>query len=203
MKQKIKSTHKDAPDGDLANIAYRIVESLKDNPHYLNPAPALAVVETALQEYRDAMVNASGKDKAMVSVKNDKREVLRALITELGNYVTETSQGDKSQLLTSGFDLARQKGQFVLPQIDKLSVEIGPPGEAVTRVKKVPGAKAYVHQYTTEPDKGESGWVSYTSTDRQYRFVKLESAVRHWFRVIAVGVGGQQVLSGIESRIIQ
>jgi hypothetical protein len=203
MKQKIKLTHMVASDGNLANIAYRIVESLKDNPHYPNPAPALAVVETALQEYRDALVNASGKDKAMVSVKNDKREVLRVLITELANYVTATSQGNKSQLLTSGFDLAKQKGQFVLPPIDKLAVEIGPPGEAITRVKKVHGAKAYVHQYTTEPDKGEGGWVSYTSTDRQYRFVKLESAVRHWFRVIAVGFGGQQVLSGIESRIIQ
>lgn len=203
MKQKIKSTHKNAPDGDLANIAYRIVESLKDNPHYPNPAPALVVVETALQEYRDAMVNASGKDKAMVSVKNDKREVLRVLITELANYVTETSQGDKSQLLTSGFDLARHKGQFVLPPIERLTVEIGPPGEAVTSIKKIPGARAYVHQYTTQPDKGESSWVSYTTTDRQYRFVKLESAVRHWFRVIAIGFGGQQVLSGIESRIIQ
>lgn len=203
MKQKIKLRHKLARDGELANIAYRIVESLKDNPHYPNPTPALAVIETALQEYRDAMVNASGKDKARVSVKNDKREVLRALLTELGNYVTEASEGDKSRLLTSGFDLARQKGESVLPPIERLTVEIGPPGEAVTSIKKIPGARAYVHQYTTQPDKGENGWVSYTSTDRQYRFVKLESAVRHWFRVIAVGIGGQQVTSGIESRIIQ
>jgi hypothetical protein len=203
MRHKIKSTHKVASDGDLANIAYRIVESLKDNQHFPNPTPALAVVETALQEYRDALVNAAGKDKAMVSVKNDKRAVLRALLAELANYVTDTSQGDKSLLLTSGFDLARQRGERVLPPIERLTVEIGPPGEAITRVKKITGAKAYVHQYTTEPDKGESGWVSYTSTDRQYRFVKLESAVRHWFRVIAIGVGGQQVVSGTESCIIQ
>lgn len=202
MKHKIRTTYRQSRDGDFANLAYRILESLKDNPSFTNPTPALPDVETALQEYRDALVNAAGKDKAMVSVKNDKRNRLHALLSALANYVTETSQGDKSLLLTTGFELAKGRTTILAP-IGGMLVNIGPPGEAVTRVNRVAGAKAYVHQYTTEPEKGESSWVSYTSTDREYRFTNLPSAVKHWFRVIAVGKDNQSVSSATEARIIQ
>ncbi len=47
----------------------------------------------------------------MVSVKNDKRAVLRAILTQLAEYVTSVAKGDRTVLLASGFTLQKEKGE--------------------------------------------------------------------------------------------
>lgn len=203
MKAKIITRYFRQRDVDVVAIAYRIVDCMNDNAHFPNPAPALPQVQQALQDYQAALSDAASGDKAMISVKNDKKATLCNLLKELAAYVTGVSNGDKSKLLTSGFDLAKEKGESQLPPIGKIEVEIGPPGQATTIIKKINGAKAYVHQYTKDDLSDEAIWVSETTTSRRHTFNNLPSTVKHWFRIIAVGAGGQKVYSEPVSRVIQ
>ncbi|THU34169.1 fibronectin type III domain-containing protein [Niastella caeni] len=74
--------------------------------------------------------------------------------------------------------------------IKELSVSIDRSGEAVIRVKKVAGAKAYIHQYTIDPLVGDNVWVNKVTTDPGYTFTGLKSKEKYWFQVIAVGLNG-------------
>lgn len=191
-------------DGDLVNTSFRVIESMTDNALFPNPNPALATVLKAAQEYQAALYNAAGRDLKMVSIKNDKRAVLRAFLTQLAEYVSTVAKGDRTVLLESGFSLSRAKGEVAtLKPIDKLMVDTETPEQAVIRVKKVFGAKAYIHQYTTGAVTSESQWVSRTITEPWCTFTGLQPGVKHAFRVIAVGPGEQSVYSPIVSRFIQ
>jgi hypothetical protein len=203
MSKYILRSFNQGRDGDLVTIAHRVAMSLKNNAEFPNPPKPIAVLEQALHDYQVALSNAAGRDKAMVSIKNDKRAELRALLTELADYVISVCNGNKTMLLQSGFDLVRQKGEVLLQAITNLEVEIGPPGQAITRTKSIVGARTYVHEYTKDPLMGENSWVSKITTERQFTFTDLISGVRHWFRVKAIGFGGQTVQSPVVSRYIQ
>lgn len=191
-------------DGDLVNVSYLVLDSMKDNARFPNPNPALADVEKAAQEYQDAYINAAGRDTKLVSIKNDKRAVLRALLAQLAEYVNTIANGDRTVLLSSGFPLAKEIGDpAVLKPIDRLEIDIETPEQATIRVKKVTYAKAYIHQYTTGAVTSESQWVSRTITEPWYTFTGLQPGVKHAFRVIAIGPGEQAVYSPVVSRFIQ
>jgi len=191
-------------DGDLVNTSFLIIESVTDNTYFLNPIPALADIKKAAQEYQAALYNAAGRDQKLVSIKNDKRAVLRALLSQLAEYVSSVAKGDRTVLLSSGFSLTKAKGEVAtLKPIDKLMVSTETPEQAVISVKKVNGAKAYIHQYTTGAVTSESQWVSRTITEPWCTFTGLQPGVKYAFRVIAIGPGEQSVYSPIVSRFIQ
>jgi hypothetical protein len=190
-------------DGDLVTAAHRVVVSLKDNADFPNPPKPVTALEQALEDYRTALANAAGRDKALVAVKNDKRAVLRSLLAELADYVETAGNNEKSILLKSGFDLAGKKGGISLRPITDLAVETDSPAQAVTSVKLVVGARAYVHEYTTDPALSETSWIGKITSDRRYTVNNLASGVKHHFRVRAVGAGGQTVQSPVVSRYIQ
>ena len=107
-------------------------------------------------------------------------------------------------LLSSGFDITGIKNvSQTLGPIEQLDVEIGQPGHAITRVKKVAGAKAYIHQCTPDPITPDSEWTSVTITESENIFTNLKSIAKYGFRVIAIGKGKQSVYSALVSRVIQ
>jgi hypothetical protein len=191
-------------DGDLVNTSFQVIESVTDNIYFPNPNPALADLKKAAQEYQAALYDAAGRDQRLVSIKNDKRAVLRTLLSQLAEYVSSVAKGDRTVLLSSGFTLARAKGEVAtLKPIDKLIVSTETPEQAVIRVKKVNGARAYIHQYTIGTVTNESQWVSRTITEPWCTFTGLQPGVKYAFRVIAIGPGEQSVYSPIVSRFIQ
>ena len=204
MIDKIITSFNRGRDGDLVNTSFLIVESMTNNVHFPNPNPALAELTKAAQEYQTAFFNAVGRDLTMVSNKHDKRAVLRTLLTQLAEHVSTVAKGDRTVLLTSGFTLAKANGEVsTLKPIDKLLVDTETPEQAVTRVRKVHGAKAYIHQYTTDMVTTQTQWVSRTITDPSCTFTGLQPGVKYAFRVIAIGPGEQSVYSPIVSRFIQ
>lgn len=191
-------------DGDLVILSYLVINDMTDNAHFPNPNPTLAVLKQATEEYHDALKNAAGRDTKLVSIKNDKRAVLRALLSQLAEYVNSVANGDRTMLLSSGFTLARVNGEpGNLKPIDKLEIDTEIPEQTTIRVKRVTNAKAYIHQYTTGPVTSESQWVSRTITEPLCTFTGLQPGVKHAFRVIAIGPGEQSVNSPIVSRFIQ
>lgn len=201
-KSKIKLTFIYCRDGELIKLARRILDCLKDNTQFPNPTPLLAIIEKALEEYIVALSNAGSRDREKVAIKDGKRATLRQLLTELAYYVTQTCKGDKAMLLGSGFDLNAEKSN---PQKGplKLHVELGMPGKVTTRVKKVSGAKAYVHQYTADPLTPQSVWISETSLNAEYTFSGLASASRVWLRVVVINKDGESIYWDPVLRIVQ
>ena len=204
MQTKVKTTYKHSSDGNLAKLGSRVAQSMKGNANFPNPTPAQSVIETACQDFQSALNLAGRNDRTLSSAKNDKKAVLIRLLDDLAKYVTAVANGDKTILLSSGFDITGVKSNPQgLQPISAFEVEFGETGHAITRVKKVTGARAYVHEYTPDPITPNSVWVSETVTDPENTFSNLQSVVKYWFRVTAVGLNKQKVISPIVSRVIQ
>lgn len=204
MTNKVNTSFLRSRDGDLVNIGYLAVDSMKDNTFFPDPNPTVAELLKATQEYQQSLYDAAGRDQKLVAIKDAKRAVLRALLTQLAEYVNTVSNGDKATLLSSGLKLAREKdGTDELKPISDLEVRTDSPEQATISIKRVPGAKAYVFEYTTGMVTNESVWISKTAAEPFCTLRGLQSGVKHSFRVIAVGRSEKSVFSPIVSRFIQ
>jgi hypothetical protein len=202
---KILSSFNYGRDGDLVNDSGKVIQDMTKNVAlFPNPIPTVEELIQAKERYEVALYNAKGKDTVMVSIKNKERDALRALLNRMAEYVTSVAKGDRTILLASGFSLARSKGEVkTLKPIEKLTVDTEIPEQAVLRVTRVKGAKAYVYQYTVGAVGSESQWVSKTITEPLCVLSGLQPGIKYSFRVIAIGPGDQAVYSPIVSRFIQ
>jgi hypothetical protein len=199
----ILKKYKRQRDGDLYQTGKRVVEKTDNNPNFPNPPEALAKLKKLVPEYNDSVTNSKGRDKEMIAIKKARKKQVVALLSELDSYVTLTCNGDEAMLLSSGFDISGQTDSQQMPAIQKLEIELGPPGEATIRVKRIRGARAYLHQYTTEPPTSETVWINEGSIKPNFTFRRLKSATKYWFRIIALGIADQMVFSPVDARIVQ
>ena len=119
------------------------------------------------------MLGALGRDWKMAAIKNTKREHLRLYLKELVIYVTAVANGDKTILLDSGFTLIGASQEKPMSPINNLEVAIGVSAEATTRVKRISGAKAYMHQYTTSTPTDDTVWISEGSDGPEHTFTRF------------------------------
>ena len=203
MKNYILKTYTRQRESDLITLGYRVIEKLENNANFPNLPDAFAKMKAILPEFQAALINAKGKEKEAISVKNDKKAQLLNYIDELARFVTAVSNGDRTLMLNSGFDVYGARTQQALPFIDKLDVVLGPPGEATVRVKRMAGIRAYLHQYLAEPPSSGSVWHSELSAQSAHTFKGLNSAAQYWFRSAAVHASKQTLYSPVVQRIIQ
>jgi len=203
MEQIIIQSIKRERDSELATAGYEVVDGMENNPYYPDPPQELAELKKLLPEYHIAVVDAKGRDKVKVSIKKDMKKQVVALLLKLAAYVTATAKGDRTILLSSGFPISGETREQPGSVIQKLEVELGTPGVLTTRVKRVKGARAYMHQYAMELPTSETVWIIEGSTLSIHTFNGLKSGVKYWLRVVALTPDGQKVYSPVESRIIQ
>ncbi len=106
-------------------------------------------------------------------------------------------------LLSSGFDITGEITSEETLGIERMVVELGEPGQAITRIKKATAALAFVYQYATELPGANTIWISEGTSQNFYKFEGLSSDKRYWFRVVAIGRNGQRAYSPVVSRVIQ
>ncbi len=81
---------------------------------------------------------------------------------------------------------------------------LGAPGVVTISVTRVRGAKAYMHQYSTEPPTSDTVWINEGSTNAYHTFKGLKSYIKYWFRIVALFKDNEpQVYSPVDARIIQ
>ena len=192
-------------DGDLEAKALSIVDKMTDNPAFPNPVPTLADVSAALTEYSSAFSMAQNKDKVQIANKNIKREALLDLLRSLAAYVNFTANGNKSIIVSAGFDANKGiTSASPMPDPKNFKVVSGRnSGQAVTSVNGVRAVKSYVHQYTPDPLTDTSMWQSKYVSSRVNVFDALEPGKKFWFRVAAIGTGDQVAYTDAISMIIQ
>jgi len=121
----------------------------------------------------------------------------------VADYVTLTCKGNRLMLLSSGFTISGKTNNKEEPVIKILKVELGPPGIATTQVKRLRGARLYIHQYTDQEPTPETAWTLVYSKDAKHTFRGLQSVKKYWFRVAAIARDGQFVYSPVVERVIQ
>ena len=202
MKSKIVFSFNQVSGASLATLTRNIVSNLKNNAQFPNVAEAVAGIEKALNEYDVALSNAAGRDKTMVSIKNDKQAVLRELLASLSVVITQISKGDRSILLSSGFDVSKERDNpRKLPP--NLVVDLAVPGEATIRLRSFGRVRAYVHQFTPDPLTPESVWTGETTASREHTFRGLKSTAKMWFRAIVLSRKGESTYIEPVLRVIQ
>ena len=203
MKLKIRRSYRQASDMYTYKIGSRVADS-KGNPSFPDVGPIQSRLEKVSQEFNGTINKAGRNDRTLASAKNDKKVELISILDEMADYVTTASNGDSTMLLSSGFDISGIKAiDQSLGPVEKFTVEGGAAGVATTRVKKVFGAKAYIHKCTPDPITPDSVWITETTTERENTFTNLRSVSRYWFQVIAIGKGKQMEASLPVSVVIQ
>lgn len=188
---------------ELVITGRRVIEKMTGNEIFQPPHPALDQLRIAIPDLHSALAEALGRDKANIAIKNDKKDIVMALLTELAEYVTETCKDQLSLLLSSGFDVITDAPGVLPVSIEILDVKLGAPGEATLKVRRTSGARAFVHQYTTELPTKDTNWCWQPSGLASHTFKGLTSEKRHWFRVIAIGSGVQLAYSPIVTMVVQ
>jgi len=192
-------------ESELTTTIQRVLNNMENNPAYPDPPPALAELRKLHPEFQVALANAKGRDITMVSIKNDQKAIAQNLLQEVADYVTLKSKGDRTLILTSGFYVNSEtySRSNQPPSVEILEVELGPSGEATTRVKNTTGVKAYLHQYTKEQPSIHTEWIGVGTSLGEHTFEGLISDKRYWFRVVVVGTNDQRAFSPVVTRVIQ
>jgi hypothetical protein len=203
MKNIIDSSFKREGDSEIITTGHRVTGKMDNNPDFPDLPPEHAEAKELLPKLQGSVSNAKGRDVEDINEKNVFKARLIVLLTILAKYVTEKSKGDRGIILSSGFLLAGDKSNKEEPVIEQLEVALGAPGEATTQVKRVRRARAYMHQYTTEPPTAETIWAHIGSKNPYHTFSGLNSTAKYWFRVVAISKEGEMVYSPVVIRIIQ
>ncbi|MCS3798253.1 fibronectin type III domain-containing protein [Niastella sp. OAS944] len=193
---------KNSRDAEVAKAANRIISNVKGNSFFPDTS-LVQELEKRTSKFQVSMNNAADGSRTLIAVRKEDRRSLIDIMVQLGFYVMQVSNGDRVKMLSSGFDLAKENGGArLLATIQSMVVTNGNPGEANILVNSVKGARAYVHQYSADPPSETTVWVSETTAHRKHTITGLKPLVTYWFRVIAIGLNGQSVISEVISRVI-
>ncbi|OQP66419.1 hypothetical protein A3860_13080 [Niastella vici] len=202
MKNRILSIKRER-DSELIATGYRVRDKMTNNPFFPAPPAALETASQLLPEFISLVGHSMNRDKEVIERKKKQKLILTSLLTEVADYVTLTCKGNRLMLLSSGFTISGKYNNREEPVIKLLKVELGPPGIATTRVKRLRGARVYIHQYTDQEPSSETAWTQVFSKDAKHTFRGLQSVKKYWFRVAAIARDGQFVYSPVVERVIQ
>ena len=185
-----------------ANI---ILDGLTGNSYFPNPKPSLADVTTARNAYKEALLEAQTGNRVAILTKKTCRNQLTLLLQQLGQYVLSEAGENREMLASSGFTPARQRQASAITEkpASPILSDGQNTGELAIRIRRVPGARCYLYQYTPDPlPPADTAWQQQASTLVKHVFKGLQSGSRYWVRVYVIGTR-EQVYSNVVSRVVQ
>ena len=179
------------------DLGKTIVTKLTGNATFATPNPTLTAVTTAINNLSAATADLVSARKT-VEVKATAVELaeaaLNSILTQLGNYVENISNGDEVKILSAGMDVRKDASATgSLPdKVASVNATIGDSaGEIVLSWDKVSGAKSYVVE-TALSSMDPMEWKHMlVSTRSKAEVGTLKSGSSYHIRVAAVGSVGQ------------
>ncbi|MDB5207317.1 MAG: hypothetical protein JWR72_2392 [Flavisolibacter sp.] len=167
------------------------------------PLPTMASLLTAVEEFQSTVNNAASGDKNKAAVRDAEKEKLVDLLHLVSYYVLFTAAGDKLVVQLSGFTQAKPPTpQPEIPKPGEVQLTLGDQsGVMYASLKKVRGAVAYMHQFSTDPTLQIDNWVNHTCTTTKCTFNGLTPGTTYYVRVGAIGHKDQLKFSDVTSRI--
>jgi hypothetical protein len=165
-------------DNQLIGSVQNAITGLTDNASFATPTPSLTMVTTALSAFTVALADAAKGGKELTSIKDAKRAELVSLMRQLGSYVTVTSGGDMTKLLSSGFPYQK-------PIRTPIGVLKAPDGPVLKQ-----GVKSGQFEVSVVPIYGAAAYnwrVALASAPNTYVQTAQTTAGRHMFEELTPG----------------
>ena len=203
MLLKAITDYKRFSDAKLIEFITFVLSCMVGNLNFASPDPTLATITTALNDFSSAASAAGNGDSQKIRERDDKREALLNLMFLLQAYVIFESKNVRTVAESSGFKFSSSNvlpAPGILAPQNLVVMNTNQSGVVKVSVNAVKGAKAYMHQYTTDPTK-EDSWVSMTCTQSKCTISGLTPGVVYYWRVAAIGSKDQIMYSDVISRM--
>ena len=184
----------------------QIVQEMSKNGRFNSPSPdltTLAQAANSLESAYNAAQAARANAKEQTSVMNKKVNALENLVMQEASYVQSVSGGDKATIESAGFAVRTEPtriGELDAPTLVKVA-----PGQTDGTVRiswnKVHGARAYNIERALDSNRGLEWSNVYSSSKTKAQVNSMQSGLRYWFRVAAIGAAGQGPWSDPVSKI--
>ena len=197
MQLRVQLGFTNAADHSVAERAEAVIAGLYVSPLW-NPLPpgvsfpvAQTVLQPALDNFGEAMAVADAGGPPDTAGKNNKRDVLVALLRRLAGFVQEYHGNDMAKLLASGFEAVstnRAQSPLDKPVIRDL-VHAGV-GRTTIRVAPLPNAQNYRERHALLGAGGAPGpWIEggLFSNSQQILATELTPGAEYLFQVQAYG----------------
>lgn len=157
---------------------------------FATPSPALTVLSGNIDDLEWAInkYNTAGGGEVLLSQRNDAMAPLVKTLIQLGTYVQTISKGDKTIIMSAGFDAEKDKtivGELSAPENFNVDSQRG--GKVVLSWKLVKGSNSYIVEWTSAPVTDSSKWTPETSTKTKKSLSGFTPGLHLAFRVRAVG----------------
>lgn len=205
MKKRLTLNFKETRDSDLAALALTVANKMIDNEHFPDPGMLIIELQEIGKQFFQAVVDARSRDLEKVAYKNNLRVLCIKKLKQTGEFVLTHSanSGSALPLITSGFTLIKSVDEIILRSPEDFKIMPGPrPGEMILKVRRVPGARSYIYQWTPAPLTKESIWESTVDTRCKKVISGLPLGVNYIFRMAAVGSRNQLIYTQPLSRYI-
>jgi hypothetical protein len=184
-------------DASLLLFAKGVKTQMTDNSNFPTPEPTLDELGLATDAYELALEQVKNGGKEATSNKNDKRAALAELLKNLATYVEIASNGDKTKILSSGFEpnkLPSTVGPLPVPTGLKVMAGQGH-GRLILTCDVCKDASAYLFEYTDGPSNENSVWIQVIPTKHKVEISGLTEGKLYVFRVTYIGSDPSRICS--------
>jgi hypothetical protein len=207
MKKKLSLNFKETKDSDLAMQVLTVANKMTDNERFPDPGMLIIELREIGHQFFHAVADAKSRDLVKVAIKNDLRVLAIKKLKQVGEFVLaharDLDSDSELPLQTTGFTLIRSEDEVILKSPKDFKIMPGPnPGEMILKVRRVPGARSYLYQWTPAPLTKESVWESIADTRCKKVITKLPLGVNYLFRMAAIGSRNQIIYTEPLSRYI-
>lgn len=146
-RNQIKQSFTQLADGALDIKAMTVLKALQGNVHFPDLL-GVALLEESINQFHDAIKKAGNRGRAEIAEKNKIRQQIVSALQQLAEKVGLTAGGDRTKLLSSSFDLARNgTAQTIIDAPELLHAKNGiNPGDMIVKVKANRKARGYNHE---------------------------------------------------------
>ena len=187
---------------DLVSKSSTIETKMDGNANFPTPDPAIADVTAQRLDLEALISKAKNGDREQIASRGKSYAKLHALLRKLANYVSHQADGDQEVILSSGFEVRKQREPMSpILRPENFSVQRQQrTGEVKLRWKTVRGAVSYnVEMTTTDPSDPNTTWESLPPVTRiTDTKTGLTPGVNYWFRMRAVGRKEISAYSNVE-----
>ena len=174
----------------------QIVTAMTNNASFASPTPPLSDIATGLDELERAfgLVQAAKSEMATRSgTQNNAEARVDQLLTQLAGYVESVAGKDATLITSAGMEAkAAPSAPTIPPPPDGVGATVGEHDGVIDLFwKRVPNARSYVIESSVDPAALGSWTHVGIATSASRTINSLMTGKRYWFRVAAVGAGGQ------------
>ena len=203
---KVKQELRKKNTSELVDYSNNVVTNMTGNENFATPNPSLADVTAAATSVTTAnndveTLKAQLQNKQVIL--DQKIETLVSLMTSLGTYVDNISDGNEAIITSAGMDVVKDRTSATLPsKVTSLIASVSDnAGEISLKWDKDSMAKSYIIEIAE--DATTLSWqTNMVSTKIRATIKDLTSAVKYHIRVAAVGSVGQGSWSDTVSKVV-